>query len=220
MVWDFSLENIKILHAHNITCTVHVPLGYARSMESRIPPKENRDVDVMFIGAMNGRRESMLRPLLELQHQQERQGLQQANSTHQLQNSKNLEADVNSNAKALNIIAGSGFWGNDLMSLYSRSKIALNIHYYSGKTILEIHRILPIITNKVLVLSQPSDDPWLDQQYSGLINFTADINMTNAVLAMLHLNLDAEVERRYAALLACCRYARYVKSVLEVRFGL
>lgn len=232
MVWDYSLENIKVMNTHNITHTVHVPLGYAENMESSVLPKEYRDVDIMFIGAMNDRRRSMLHPLLQLQRQnqqqQQRHVLGQANlaeeqKTVNFTNTRDLQIvntstnDVTSTAIALNVVAGGNFWGNDLLELYSRSKIALNLHYYSGQTILEIHRILPLIANSVLVLSEPSNDPWMDSQYSSIVDFTSDKDMTHSVLNMLQLDIVDEAHRRYQALLACCSYTQYIESVLAMR---
>lgn len=225
MVWDYSLENIKVMHAHNIGHTVHVPLGYSRNMESGIPPKATRDVDVMFIGAMNDRRNARLRPLLHLQESQRRYNGNGSDCIDSLQVQrpsfgKTVGACVSSNISVLNIVYGDNYWGARLFDLYSRSKIALNLHYYGGKTILEVHRILPLIANKVLVLTEASDDPWHDQTYRHLVDMSTDTNMTRDVLGMLQLDMEAEVERRYLGLLACCTYTRFLREAMQVEVRL
>jgi hypothetical protein len=93
--------------------------------------------------------------------------------------------------------------------------VALNLHYFGGKTILETHRILPIIINKALVLSEPSDDQWLDFTYKGLVNFTTGGDIRQSVVSMLNMDVEKEVERRYQQLLRCCRYATYVGKMLQ-----
>ena len=45
----------------------------------------------------------------------------------------------------------------------AQSKILLNIHYYEGKTILEIPRIYPGIYNGCIILSEKSEDEEYDK---------------------------------------------------------
>jgi hypothetical protein len=70
MVWDYSLENIKVLNARDINNTYHVPLGYDETMEGKPPPSTAaaaaaaaRDIDVVFAGTMNSRRQAKLAQL-------------------------------------------------------------------------------------------------------------------------------------------------------------
>jgi hypothetical protein len=65
MVWDYSLENIKVLNFHGVNKTLHVPLGYAPSMETSVAHSTIRDIDVIFVGEMSARRKLKLRDLGE-----------------------------------------------------------------------------------------------------------------------------------------------------------
>jgi hypothetical protein len=51
------------------------------------------------------------------------------------------------------------------------SKIALNLHYYGGNTILEIHRIMLIIAQKAIAISPRSNDVWLDKLFEPMVSF-------------------------------------------------
>ncbi|MDE3022441.1 MAG: glycosyltransferase family 2 protein [Pseudomonadota bacterium] len=57
-VWDYSERNISFLREKGITNVRHVPLGYVQQL-SRIP-QVDKDIDVLFYGSMNTRREQIL----------------------------------------------------------------------------------------------------------------------------------------------------------------
>ncbi|MCK9187595.1 glycosyltransferase [Acidithiobacillus sp.] len=63
IVWDYSQVNIKNLEAHGIDNIVHVPLGYHRCLE-RVEKKNNKDIDILFYGAVNARRKKIIDELL------------------------------------------------------------------------------------------------------------------------------------------------------------
>jgi hypothetical protein len=206
MVWDYSLENIKVLNARGISNTYHVPLGYDETMESKPPAAAAataaaaaaaaaaaRDIDVVFAGTSNSRRQAKLA---------------------QLQGPLGMPLRIGPNNTLLKTDF-KGAWGEELAALYRRSKVALNLHCFGGKTILETHRILPIIDNKALVLSEPSDDQWLDNTFKSLVNFTTGGDVRQSVISMLNMDVEKEVERRYQQLLRCCRYLTYVGELLQ-----
>jgi SAM-dependent methyltransferase len=60
-VWDYSVENIRRAAELGIGELRHVPLGYVPEL-SRIAPA-NEDVDVLFYGSVNPRRQAVLRAL-------------------------------------------------------------------------------------------------------------------------------------------------------------
>lgn len=184
-VFDYSLENIKILNARGVHNTYHVPLGYTPTMESSLPSSTPKDVDVMFVGSLNRRRKMKLRRLVQ-------------------PNNGNLT------------VAVKMCFGEDLLRLYQRSRLALNLHYFSGRTILEVHRILPLLANKVLVLSEPSNDPWWDNEFANLVNFTTAADLRQPVSQLLHtIDISATAQQRYEQLQACCSYQRYVLEAFD-----
>ena len=61
-VWDYSKRNIELLKNFNVFNTTHVPLGYAKQL-SRIIIEEKQDIDILFYGSINPRREHILNQL-------------------------------------------------------------------------------------------------------------------------------------------------------------
>ena len=62
-VWDYSKRNIEQLKKIGISENVrYVPLGYVEEM-TRIPPKKEQDIDVLFYGSINPRREKIINDL-------------------------------------------------------------------------------------------------------------------------------------------------------------
>ncbi|ORW33329.1 hypothetical protein AWB91_09420 [Mycobacterium paraense] len=59
--WDYSQANIEYLAAMGLPRPTYVPIGYVPEL-TRIPPAAE-DIDVLFYGALNGRRYAILRGL-------------------------------------------------------------------------------------------------------------------------------------------------------------
>ena len=66
---------------------------------------------------------------------------------------------------------GYGLFGNDLMQALKRAKIVLNLHYYQDPSILELSRIIPLVSNYKLVLSERSSDFHADERFKDIIEF-------------------------------------------------
>lgn len=64
-VWDYGAENVRRLRARGAGQVRHVPLGYVPQL-TRIPvlPPEEQDIDVLFYGAINPRRQAVLEGLI------------------------------------------------------------------------------------------------------------------------------------------------------------
>jgi len=100
-VWDYSEENIEQLARLGITNIRHVPIGYVPEL-TRIP-KAEEDIDVLFFGSMNERRERVIQALRD----------------HEVR----VEAVTEEEPK----------YGAERDRLIARSKIVLNVHYYEAK---------------------------------------------------------------------------------------
>lgn len=61
-VWDYSGRNIMALARHGVRRAVHVPIGYVPEL-TRIEPAAEEDIDVLFYGSMNPRRQAALSAL-------------------------------------------------------------------------------------------------------------------------------------------------------------
>jgi len=104
---------------------------------------------------------------------------------------------------------------DDLDRTYARNKTTLNIHYYGGETILEVHRILPMIANKVWVLSEPSNDRWYDNEYKDIVDFVdlSNFDFVAKYKEILGLKPDdfiATLDERLAVL-KTKSYTNYIK---------
>jgi hypothetical protein len=186
IVFDYSLENIKILKEHNINA-YFLPLGYSKSMEY-IKTIEDKSIDFTFLGAINNIRYNKLQSLIDIYYK-----------------SKDK------------IVISNNYWGEDLQNLYRKTKIGLNIHYYSGKTILEVHRIIPLIANKILVISEKSDDEWYNNKYEKIINFFENENYSIDCLKTLkHCKIEEIVDERYQELITKHKYIDYVKEIIHL----
>ncbi len=61
-VWDYSGRNVRFLEERGVRVR-HVPLGYVPEM-TRLDPAVPRDIDVLFYGLVNERRDKVLKALL------------------------------------------------------------------------------------------------------------------------------------------------------------
>jgi hypothetical protein len=59
--------------------------------------------------------------------------------------------------------------------IINRAKFSLNIHYYEGKSILEVTRIIPLICRGVIVISERSEDKYYDDRMEGIIIYIDQI---------------------------------------------
>jgi hypothetical protein len=189
LVLDYSLKNIKELEKYNIKAHF-LPLGYSKNMENNYNGGDNLDktIDFSFLGSINNYRYDKLKTLISVYSK-----------------------------KQDNFFISTNCWGNNLKKVYNKTKIGLNIHYYEGKTILEVHRILPFIANKIMVISEKSDDPWYDEKYGDLINFIdCDKAYTVKCLKILQSYNREIVENRYQDLVNNHKYVDYVRSIIHL----
>lgn len=112
-------------------------------------------------------------------------------------------------------------WGPDLLRLYGQAKVALNLHFYGGRQLLETHRIIPLVVNRVWVVSEYSHDAWLDTEFQGVVNFTDGSNIANMTKLIIdYPHYDDVVQSRYILFKSCCKYITYVQRALDMQLGL
>lgn len=68
-VWDYSRSNVATLNAMNIAA-IYVPIGYMPCL-SRIATAASKDIDILFFGSLNDRRNRILTELIALGHRVE-----------------------------------------------------------------------------------------------------------------------------------------------------
>lgn len=60
-VWDYSSRNVTVLATEGITNVHHVPIGHVRELERFVDSA--KDIDVLFYGSLNPRREQVIEQL-------------------------------------------------------------------------------------------------------------------------------------------------------------
>ncbi len=58
--WDFSASNINRLRARGLASVVHCPIGYSQCLEATANDSDSEDIDVLFYGHMNARRQAIV----------------------------------------------------------------------------------------------------------------------------------------------------------------
>lgn len=121
-IWDFDQTNLQHYAAdQNVR---HVPLGFHPSM-IRFSRASTFDVDVVFVGSLNERRE------------------------HLLQNLRRKGYRVQ--------ILGGPHYGSSRDEIYARSRLALNLHYWTGPALFETVRVSHLLANQVPFVTETSD---------------------------------------------------------------
>jgi len=233
-VWEYSRQNFEAHEKHGIDMGAvrHVPLGWAESMtcverfpwdakskpttttESNGPPPSAvqgipdvlapshgdsgleielpKDVDYLFLGATNQHRLLKMVPVLFVYSQ--------------LPNKC--------------CIITNDCWGKkNLGRLYESCHLGVNLHFYEGDTILEVHRILPFIGNGVWVLSERSADPFYDELLDGLVTWiqadSREILVKGMdILDMKPVDRDEELRRRREELVKRVDYVTMLRTAL------
>jgi hypothetical protein len=210
-VWDYSLENIRALkERHGIAGALHVPLGYARCMDGPSDPNNNNNSS------------TTIKPFAERKHDWLMLGSVGPRR-------REIVWDLTTAAPRLSGMTTNNCWGDALLRLYRDTRVGLNVHYYTGKSILEVHRIVPMIANRVFVVSERSDDAYYDDKYKTMVTFldtkktgnnnkstgraiAASLDIVNRLLGRDDVDgggrtwIDAELERRRDRLVSECSY--------------
>jgi hypothetical protein len=119
-------------------------------------------------------------------------------------------------ASGLVFRATQSSFGSKLIEMYLQCRIALNIHYYQGMQLLEVHRIIPLVVMKVWVVTEHSDDPWLDDSMKDLVTFSSRELLLNTTLHTLkRTDFSTVVESRYQRIKMCCRFTAHLTDSLS-----
>jgi hypothetical protein len=191
-VWDYSLKNIEILRDHHDITAIHVPFGHTKNMlSSSISKPPSSAIRDIDITFVGAINPSRKQPLQAMMDQK------------------------------IAMFVSSNCFGNNLINVYHRSKLGLNLHFYQGKTILEVHRIIPMIINGVYVVSERSDDNWYDSLYDDLVDFVDKQKIPEYCVDLLEKQktstkyVHEEAERRCRLLVDKCSMVKFIRNVLH-----
>ena len=164
IVIDYSVTNVEFLTKYNVK-SLFIPYSWLLKMKCVINNNFNARINnVMFIGHLNERRVNCLRPV------------------HQYCKMKNY-----------NMFISNDCWDEYQVKMMSITKIALNIHFYDNNTILEVHRIIPYIMNKIIVITEKSNDPYYDEMMDDVVTWSEYGEFHNKINEILELS-NEEIE--------------------------
>lgn len=192
-VWDYSKTNIEYLkNNHNINA-IFFPMGWTPTMKLINSNKWSERINtMMFIGLMNEKRRDFIKPIHTYFKQQN-----------------------------LNMFLSNKCWDEEYKHISSISKIALNIHYYSGNTILEIHRIIPLILHNIWVCSERSQDRYYDELFDGIVDWIDKDTCTDRIKEILEYTeeeVDKELNERKRRLIMRCDYWKIFNDNEIIKF--
>jgi hypothetical protein len=192
-VWDYSKINIAVHNSNNINA-VFFPMGYTplmKNVRSTIPFVERINT-ILFTGVMNERRVDILKPIHTLCKQHD-----------------------------YGMFLSNNCWDDEYNFICSKSKIGFNIHYYEGETILEVHRIIPLILDGIFVISERSKDSFYDSIFEDIVFFIDDANDSiNIVETILSWNSDKVTEQLTSnihKLIVNCNYYNFFNEYIDVK---
>jgi hypothetical protein len=189
LVLDYSLENIKFLKQQYDIDAHFLPLGFNKNMVFDTTDNLTRYIDFTFVGKFNDSRYDKLMPLARL---------------------------YNDCFDRLAMIKDQ-CWGYKLEYLHTHTKIGLNIHYYNtGKSIFEIARIILYLANKVIVITERSDDEWYDNKFKNLVYFFKNKNYSIDCINVLQEYNIEKAEKNYQELITNHKYINYVKDIIHL----
>lgn len=93
-----------------------------------------------------------------------------------------------------NVKIATNIYFEKSIECFARSKILLNIHYYDGKTILEVVRICSALENNCIVLSEKSDDEYYNMLYEPLLEIVNINTMEQRIKDILE-NYNMELQK-------------------------
>lgn len=140
-------------------------IGYVPQM-TRLSLSQEPDVDVLFYGSINERRQRILEGLKE---------------------------------KGLNVKILSGVYGQMRDDWIVRSKLVINIHYYSAQ-ILELIRLSYLLANKVCIVSETGTNKSLEMAFQEGIAFADYDNLVETCVKLIkgdRSNREAIAQKGY-----------------------
>ena len=193
LLWDYSILNVDVLRERMITAR-HVPYGAHHGFPSvEIGEARLSKSTVFFSGERNERRQ------------------------HWLQQFMNNNYEWAFIGPFWNASDNSCF-GACQLSILQRVKVALNIHYFEGKTVLEVTRIVPFIINRVLVISEKSNDFYYDYHFRDLVTFVDSpamlVDAVDRALQLSSTEYNEIVDRRFQLLVTSQRLSSSISKAV------
>ena len=186
-LWDYSSASVLKLARLKIQAR-HVPLGWSDSLERYAPPDDaDRDLGVVFVGRMNGRRRQVL---LELR--------------------KRGVPVYHANADAL-------LFGDGLRDVLSRARIVLSLAYFGDADEWKATRYLPSIAAGAVVVAEAGGARLEREAWREAVVFVEGVEAMVDVVKLYLRNETARAARarRAAAVLKARRFAAALRGPVD-----
>ncbi len=182
IVWDYSKKNIDWLSKTGVNNSAKlISIGFAPSLERIVKPV-TQDIDILFYGAVNERRQAILNKLTQFD---------------------------------LKVIWLKNVYGNELDSYIARSKVVLNIHFYSSK-IFEIVRASYLLNNKKAVVSELDDTTEIDDDIrQAVVGVPYDKLVENCLELVENEPLRLQVEKNGYRIFSSRSQAVFMKEAVN-----
>jgi hypothetical protein len=174
VVWDYSMKNVRFLQEQHGLQARYLPLGILSSENTVDDPVVEKKRDVLFYGCYSPRRVEYLHNFVEAYADSD----------------KFLFAQWN-------------LWGDDLNREIRDSIVILNVHNGGDHTILESHRLVPLLAKGAFIVSERSSDEHADAIFKEVVNFVdSPEEMYDEAQKIVQLynedrsSYEAEVQRR------------------------
>lgn len=174
IVWDYSMKNVRFLEEEHKLRARYLPLGCMSSEYTDDSPVVVKQRDVLFYGCQSPRRDEYLQRFVEAYESSD----------------KFLFAKWN-------------LWGDDLNREIRDSIVVLNVHNVEDHTILESHRLIPLLAKGAFIVSERSSDEHADATFKEVVNFVDSpeemYDEAQKIVKLYkedHSSYKAEVQRR------------------------
>ena len=185
-LWDYSSASVLKLARSKIDAR-HVPLGWSDSLERYASDSDQRDLGVVFVGRMNGRRRQVLDELR-----------------------KRGVPVYHANADAL-------LFGDGLRAVLRRARIVLSLAYFGDADEWKATRYLPSIAAGAVVVAEAGGARLEREAWREAVVFVEDVEAMVDVVKFYASNETARAERarRAAAVLKARRFAAALRGPVE-----
>lgn len=192
-IYDYSINNVNYLKKIGINHVSFLPYSWHYELKIKnLIPINDRINKFLFIGSINKRRVDFLRPMHKI--------------------SKELN---------LNMFISDSTWNEEYDYILQNSVLGINVHFYEEKTILEVHRIIPYIINKIIVITERSSDTYYDNLFNDLVTF---VDSEKQFIETIHhylnslIELESIVSERQRKLLTLPSYNQNL-NIVELNFS-
>lgn len=131
-------------------------------------------------------------------------------------NRLNTITDVSIKNSKSNIYIHNKCFRDEFEKVTCSSKVGINIHYYEGRTILELTRIIPFICAGVIVVSERSNDIFYDKIFNSIIKFCKKEEISSVVKEQVYKYDLSKAMKKKKKLKKKLNFEKIVKENIKI----